>query len=466
MMSTAADSDSRFPFPARYLGARLPRYTSYPTADRFAPLAPARVRLWLAAIPAGERISLYVHLPFCPQLCWYCGCHTTITRRAGRVDRYLDDLVAEMAAVGRIIGRRQPVARLHLGGGTPNALTLTQLQRLFAALRRHFALEEADEIAAELDPRLVTPAQAAHLARLGVNRVSLGVQDFDPAVQQAINRPQPADLVRRAVAVLRSAGITRIGFDLMYGLPHQSVAGVRESARLAAAMGPHRIAVFGYAHVPWMKRHQRLLPEDALPDPHTRWAQAAAIARTLEEAGYVPVGFDHFARADDGLARALEEGRLVRNFQGFTDDPAAVVLGLGASAISRFPEGYAQNAVRLDDHRRLVAEEGIATVRGHVLDDEDRLRAAAIMELLCYGECDLAAVCLSHGRGPDGLDDALARLEMLAADGLVTLAGRRVTLRPAARPLARWAAAAIDPKMAGLFGGTAADAPPRHALAV
>ncbi len=468
MMTDAGKAqEDRFPWPRRYLTARLPRYTSYPTADRFGPLAEATHRDWLAAVPAGEPVSLYVHLPFCRQLCWYCGCHTTITTKAGPIDRYLDALIMEMATAARAIGRRQPVARLHLGGGSPNALSLRQLERLFAALRAHFALEAAEEIAVELDPRLITAAQAATLVRLGVSRVSLGVQDFEPRVQLAINRLQPLERIREACALLRAAGILRIGFDLMYGLPHQSVETVRRTARLAAGLGPHRIAVFGYAHVPWMKRHQTLLPEDSLPDPCLRWAQTQAIAAELAEAGYRPIGFDHFARPEDGLHAALVQGRLRRNFQGFTDDPATVLLGLGASAISQFPEGYAQNAVRIDDYRQRLTAGGLATARGIALSADDRLRARAIAEILCYQEADLAALSCAHGRDAGAVDDALARLARLARDGLVTLAGRRVRIREEARPLARWAAAAIDPAMAPLFDDkTAAQAPQRHAAAV
>ncbi|RMF73231.1 MAG: oxygen-independent coproporphyrinogen III oxidase, partial [Alphaproteobacteria bacterium] len=422
---------------------------------------------WLAAVPAGEPVSLYVHLPFCRQLCWYCGCHTTITHKRAPVDRYLDALITEMAALARALGRRQPVARLHLGGGSPNALSLRQLERLFAALRAHFVLDSADEIAMELDPRLVTAAQAATLVRVGVNRVSLGVQDFEARVQLAINRVQPLEQVRKACALLRAAGILRIGFDLMYGLPHQTVETVTHTARLAASLGPHRIAVFGYAHVPWMKRHQSLLPEESLPDARMRWAQTRAIAAELESAGYIPIGFDHYARPEDGLAAALAQGRLRRNFQGFTDDPAAIVLGLGASAISQLPEGHVQNCVRIDDYRRRLGAGGLATARGMALSAEDRLRHQAIMELLCYQEADLAALSCAHGRDAGALDDALARLEILARDGLVTLSGRRVRIRPEARPLARWAAAAIDPLMAPLFSEkTGREAPRRHAMAV
>ncbi len=467
MVTDASEAQNRFSWPQRYLTARLPRYTSYPTADRFGPLAEADHRDWLAAVPAGEPVSLYVHLPFCRQLCWYCGCHTTITHKPRPIDRYLDALIIEMGAVARAIGRRQPVARLHLGGGTPNALSLRQLERLFAALRAHFALEEAEEIAVELDPRLITSSQATMFARLGVSRASLGVQDFDPRVQLAINRLQPLERVQEACAHLRAAGILRIGFDLMYGLPCQTVETVRRTARLAASLGPHRIAVFGYAHVPWMKRHQTLLPEDDLPGPQTRWAQTQAIAAELTEAGYRPIGFDHFARPEDGLCRALAQGRLRRNFQGFTDDPAAVLLGLGASAISHLPEGYVQNLARIDDYRQRLAAGGLATARGIALTAEDRLRARAISELLCYQEADLAALSCAHGQDAGALDDALARFATLARDGLVTLAGRRVRIPPAARPLARWAAAAIDPVMAPLFDGkTAEQAPRRHAAAV
>ncbi len=429
----------------RWLEARLPRYTSYPTADRFDAQVDAAVAAeWLAALDPTRAVSLYVHLPFCHALCWYCGCHTTVPNRIERVDRYLEALEAEMALVERTIGARVPVAHLHFGGGTPNHLDAPRWRRLMRAIRRHFELEGAGEIAVELDPRLLDDARVAALAHSGVTRASLGVQDFAPEVQRRINREQPFDLVARAVERLRSAGIARISFDLMYGLPGQTAESVVRTARRAASLAPDRLAVFGYAHVPWMKPHQRMIDEAALPDAPDRYEQARSIALALESEGYAPIGFDHYARPDDALAVAAREGRLNRNFQGYTDDVAETLIGLGASAISELPAGYVQNTPRLDRYREAVMAGRPAAVRGAPTDAADRLRRTAIRRVLTGFVLDFGALAREHGRDERFFDDALAPLHVLARDGLVEVRGRRLAIAPEARFFARHVAACFD----------------------
>jgi oxygen-independent coproporphyrinogen III oxidase len=283
----------------------VPRYTSYPTAPHFhAGIGRDHYRNWLAELPADARLSLYLHVPFCHELCWYCGCHTTVARRYQPVAEYRDLLLRELDLVGAGLGGRRPVGHIHFGGGTPTMLAPDDLRLLGGRLRERFEVLDDAEFAVEIDPRRLTRDTVDALAAIGVNRASLGVQDVNPEVQRAINRWQPFTVVERAVDWLRTAGIGGINFDLMYGLPQQTTAQVRASVDVALALRPSRVALFGYAHVPWMKRHQRLIDEATLPDATERAAQFEAAAARLEQAGYVAIGLDHFALPDDSLAVA------------------------------------------------------------------------------------------------------------------------------------------------------------------
>jgi len=443
---------------ARY-DSRIPRYTSYPTAVQFHPgVDEATLRGWLAALSASAPVSLYLHVPFCHVLCWYCGCHTSAVNTAAPVAQYVETLVAEIGLWAAALGRRQRVAHLHWGGGTPSIVGPRDWRRLMAALAEAFAFEPGAEIATELDPRSLDAELVAALAETGVNRVSLGVQDFDPVVQRAVNRVQPYALVAEAAGRLRAAGIGRLNLDLIYGLPHQTVASVERTARQALTLAPDRIALFGYAHVPWMKKHQALIDEAALPGPGERLAQFRAAAAVFAAGGMVPIGLDHFARAGDPLAVAAREGRLRRNFQGYTDDPAPLLLGLGASSISALPQGYAQNAPGVPAWRAAVAAGRLPTVRGVALTVEDRLRAALIERLMCDLALDIAAVCRREGADPARFAALLPRLDAMAADGLLAREGWRLAMTERGRPFVRAAAALFD---AHLDPATA-----RHARAV
>jgi oxygen-independent coproporphyrinogen-3 oxidase len=429
---------------ARWDG-RLPRYTSYPTAVQFHPgVTEATVRAWLAALPNDARLSLYLHVPFCRRLCWYCGCNTVVVNRAAPVEAYVDDLIEEIALWRAALGARRHVAHLHWGGGTPTVLGPVQWRRVDAALRSAFAIEPAAEIAVEIDPRTLAPGMVRALAGTGVTRASLGVQDFDPVVQRAVNRIQPLEMVAEAVARLRGARVERINFDLMYGLPHQTELSVARAARQALALNPDRIALFGYAHVPWMKRHQRLIDEAALPPAAERLAQFRAALAVFTAAGYVPIGLDHAARPDDPLAVAAREGRLRRTFLGYTDDAAPVLIGLGASAISSLPQGHAQSAAAVPPWRAAVRAGRLPIARGVEPDAEDRLRAALIERLMCDMGLDIGAICRAHGAAPDGFADALARLDAAAADGLLVREGWRLTVTSRGRPFLRAIAAVFD----------------------
>jgi len=428
---------------ARY-ARPVPRYTSYPTAPHFAPLAdPAPYAERLAGMPADTELSLYLHVPFCRELCLFCGCHTTVVRKPEPIAAYAADMQKEAALLAEALGnKRLRLKHVHWGGGTPHSLTPADFARIMESLARHFAFAPDAEIAVEVDPRTLSPEMVKTFAEVGVTRASLGVQDFHPEVQRAVHRLQPFALVAEIVGALRDHGIGAINFDLIYGLPYQTEASVAETAARALTLAPDRLAVFGYAHVPWMKRHQALLPEAALPDEAARYRQQEAIARVLSEAGYIPVGLDHFARPGDALARAFAEGRLRRNFQGYTTDAAPVLLGLGASAIGSLPDAYVQNFASIPQWSSAVRAGRLPLARGIVLSAEDRLRRAVIEAIMCYGAVDLAAVAARHEAAMESL--LTPALEDLAADGLIAWEGNVLHVTARGRPFLRHVAAAFD----------------------
>lgn len=424
---------------------KVPRYTSYPTAPHFhADVGPSTYRDWLSGIDPGVPLSLYVHIPFCDTLCWFCGCYTKIVRRYQPVGAYLEVLRREIDLVAAALPHRGMVRHIHWGGGSPTILRPEDWRAHMTDLRRAFTVGGDAELAVELDPRDTTAEYVAALAAEGVNRISIGVQDFDPAVQAAINREQPFEVVQRVCDWLRAAGITAINLDLMYGLPMQTVATVRAMVERALGLHPSRIALFGYAHVPWMRSHQRLIDEAALPSVRDRLDQVAAATEALTAAGYRAIGLDHFARADDSLATAAAAGRLRRNFQGYTTDDAPVLIGLGASAIGSLPAGYVQNAAPLEQYRTAINDGAFATVRGRATDTDDRVRREVIERLMCDLGVDVAAVCARHRVAPTYLDHALMRVRALAEDGLVRIDGRRIDVTASGRPFARVIAAAFD----------------------
>jgi oxygen-independent coproporphyrinogen III oxidase len=437
---------------ARY-DANLPRYTSYPTAARFSSdVGPPDCAAWLGETPAEAPVSLYVHIPFCRTLCWYCACNTRAVNRAETIRSYVDLLVVEAGLAAAALGRRQPVARLHLGGGTPNLLPPDQLERLFEGLRQAFDLSSVTGIAAELDPASLTRDWVRTAARLGLNRASLGVQDLSPRVQRAINRVEPFDTVVRAAAWLREAGVTALNLDLMYGLPLQTGDDLRATLDQVLTLAPSRIALFGYAHVPWMKPHQKLIHEADLPGPQQRFAQSQAAAARLTEAGYEAIGLDHFARPDDSLAIAARAGCLHRNFQGYTPDDAPTLIGLGASSIGRTPRGYVQNHSVERDWRAAVGVGRLPVARGLSLSVDDRRRAEVIERLMCDFSVDLAKIEGRHGPAPDGFSAARSRLAPLVEDGLVTVSDRAITVTGPGRPFVRLVCAAFDTALAPSHG--------------
>jgi len=367
------------------LAARpVPRYTSYPTAPHFhGAIGGAVYRAWLGELPVAADLSLYIHIPFCDTLCWFCGCHTKITRQYAPVAAYLDALIAEIVAVAAAVPAGARVRHIHWGGGSPTMLRPDDIRRLKGAIDAAFTDAAGADFAVEVDPRGLTDETIAALAACGLTRVSVGVQDFDPAVQAAINRVQSVAETQRVVEAFRQAGVTSLNIDAIYGLPGQGLAQVMATLGEIVQLRPDRIALFGYAHVPWMKRHQEMIAVADLPGVHDRYVHAEAAAAFLAQAGYERIGIDHFALPGDSLARAARAGTLRRNFQGYTVDASDALIGLGASSISQLPQGYVQNETAIAAYQRAVRADGVAAVRGYELTEEDRARAGVIERLMC-----------------------------------------------------------------------------------
>ena len=428
----------------QYLQSRVPRYTSYPTAVQFRPEVNAdRYRDWLAALRPAEPLSIYLHVPFCAELCRYCGCHTTVVRRYAPIAEYVDLLEREIALVGRELAGGHRTAHVHWGGGTPTILSPADFERIMERLDAVAALQSGGEVAIEIDPRTVTREFVNAMATAGVTRASLGVQDFNERVQRVVGRIQSFEQTAQVADWLRSVGIGSINLDLMYGLPYQTAESVAATVRQALRLEPDRVALFGYAHVPWMKRHQRLLPEDALPDTQERMAQSVAATAVLREAGYQPVGLDHFAKPGDLLVRRQRERRLHRNFQGYTTDEATALIGFGTSAIGALPQGYVQNAASTVDYRAAIGSGRLATVRGWALSENDRLRREIIERLMCDLEVDLADVAGARSVNEEWTS-ALTSLEPMIAQGLIRRAGTTIAIAEHARPLVRNVCMAFD----------------------
>jgi len=424
---------------------RAPRYTSYPTALQFTPAVTAETyRRWLSELSPLHPVSLYLHIPFCQRLCWYCGCNTRAVNRREPVRDYVAYLLAELALLEAALPGRLWTKAIHLGGGTPNMLSVDDLGVIFEALRLTFRFKAKVEIAAELDPSILTQEWVRAAAFHGLSRASLGVQNLAPEVQAAVNRPERLVDIARCVCWLREAGVRSVNVDLMYGLPHQTTANTIETIEAMVRLRPERLALFGYAHVPWMKTHQKLIDEAALPGPAERLEQSEAAAERLVAEGYVRIGLDHFALPADDLAQALEAGGLGRNFQGYVTDPDTTLLGLGASAIGQLPQGFVQNAGQELEWRSLIARGELPATRGVALTADDRLRGEIIEQLMCRLKVDLAEVCRRHGRSPLDLAAERARLAPFIDDGLVRELGDVVTVTEVGRPIVRFICTAFD----------------------
>jgi len=424
---------------------RVPRYTSYPTAPHFGPAVGAdRYAAWLAELAPQTDLSLYLHIAYCAEMCWFCGCNTKATKHYAPVADYLDCLLSEIDLVADRLPARRTARHIHLGGGSPSILTPDDFIRTVERLKSRFDLAADAEVAVELDPRTTSRDYVEAMAAGGVTRASIGVQDFDPKVQQAINRIQPYEVTARVIGWLRECGIDDINMDLVYGLPHQTLESLAETIWRTVGLQPSRIALFGYAHVPWMKRHQRLIPDSSLPGQEERWLHYETAAQQLMTAGYVRIGLDHFAHPGDPLAVAQREGRLHRNFQGYTTDESECLIGFGASAIGSLPQGYVANETAINTYKNLIRAGSLATARGIAIDEDDVLRREVIERLMCDLSLDLDALARSRGIDARQFDEDIARLAPMQADGLIAIEGRRLTMTEAGRPLVRAACAAFD----------------------
>ena len=412
----------------------VPRYTSFPTAAEFGPGIGAEDVDAALHATRGD-ISLYLHVPFCEQICWYCGCNTGAANKTQRLASYLDALHREISITGVRLGRDVRVRRVAFGGGSPNAISPTDFVRLIDALTLHMPLDDPSW-SIELDPRTLTPDWCQVMGVVGVTYASLGVQTFDPALQAAIGRVQPDAEITRAVDMLRANGISSLNFDLMYGLPGQTLEVLEHTLHRTIELGADRIALFGYAHVPHLIPRQRRIDATDLPGQSERFAMAEFGYRLLTAAGYVPVGFDHFAKPGDPMAKAVEQGTLRRNFQGFTDDQAGTLLGLGASAIGCFPDLLVQNEKNAGRYRMLLSQDRLPAAHGIRRSADDQRRGAVIEALLCHGKASLDAELAT---------EAAARLAPFTERGLARLDGCDLTIEPGGLPYARTIAAIFDP---------------------
>ncbi len=433
-----------------------PRYTSYPTADRFIDAYTEehhRRALWgrsrgAASLGGALPLSLYLHIPFCESVCYYCACNKVVTRHHERAAPYLDALEAEMDLQGAELQPRTPVGQVHLGGGSPTFLSDAELTRLMAAVRRHFELRPDAELAIEVDPRTANEDRLAHLARLGFNRLSLGVQDFDPGVQRAVHRVQDEESVARLVRAARALGFKSVNFDLIYGLPRQTPETFERTLHKVDQLRPDRVALYGYAHLPHRFKPQRRIDAALLPAAPDKFRMLAMAIRFLMEKGYCYIGMDHFALPSDELAVACRQGRLHRNFQGYTAHPDNDCLGLGVSAISRIGPNYSQNHKDLDVYLDALRHHQLPIERGLLLTRDDLLRRAVIMGLMCQGRVDVESIQLAHLIDfPSYFRRELALLAPLQAQGLVEVDAEGIQVTPLGRYVVRAVAMVFDRHM-------------------
>ena len=439
--------------------APVPRYTSYPTAPHFHEgVGEATYAGWLESMDPASTLSLYLHIPYCDTLCWFCGCHTKITRRYDPIAAYLPSLCEEIATVSDIVPSGPRTTHIHWGGGSPTILTPEDIKALALCVYDHFDVSHAVEFSVEIDPRGLDVERVRAMAEAGVTRASIGVQDFDPKVQSAINRNQSYEETARAISWLREVGIQAVNLDVMYGLPHQNARTLERTVEQVTSLEPDRIALFGYGHVPWAKTHQKMIDEDALPGVSERFAQASLAAGLLNEAGYRTIGLDHFARPDDTMALAEQEGKLRRNFQGYTVDAADALIGFGASSIGSLAEGYCQNAAPIADYRRKIAETGLATVKGVELTPDDHMRRWAIERLMCDLALSSAALDARFGAAGKQLLDGPMDLTGFESDGLIARGDDGIRVTAAGRPFIRAICAEFDAYLKR--------SPQQHSLAV
>ncbi len=422
-----------WPYYPELLSVPVPRYTSYPTAVEFGPEVGSEDQL-AALQEADGDVSLYLHIPFCEKICWYCGCNTAAANKRSRLEAYLDALHHEIALTGVRLGRNARVRRIAFGGGSPNALQPTDFVRLADALTVHMPLDNP-EWSVEIDPRHLTSAWGTVMAVVGVTKASLGVQTFAPRLQQAIGRVQPAEEIERATDLLRKAGVTSLNYDLMYGLPGQTLDDLEDSLARTVELGADRVALFGYAHVPHIIARQKRIDDSALPDQVQRFAMAAFGHEYFIRAGYQAIGFDHFAKPGDPMAKAARTGTLRRNFQGFTEDQARSLVGLGSTSISCFPDIIIQNEKNSGRYGMILSQDRLPGSLGVRRSADDQRRGAVIESLLCHGRAEV---------GTQWLTEMADRLRPFIERGLARIAGDWLEIDPNGLPYTRSIAAQFD----------------------
>ena len=429
-----------------------PRYTSYPTADRFVEaFGSADALRALAERANGARLgepaplSVYVHIPFCESVCYYCACNKVITKHHERAAEYLDALDTEIGLVRAALGGGQQMSQLHLGGGSPTFLSDAELERAIGSLRSAFRVADGAEMSIEVDPRTVTPTRLAHLRELGFNRISFGVQDFDPQVQQAVHRVQPFESVRELMTSARGLGYRSINADLIYGLPRQTPDSFARTVAQIGELRPDRIALYAYAHLPQRFKPQRRIVADELPSAAQRVAMLGGAIAGFLGRGYSYIGMDHFALPDDALADAKRQGRLHRNFQGYSTQPDCDLIGLGVSAIGRVGASYQQNAKTLPEYYEALRQGQLPVVRGIALSRDDLVRRAVIMALMCQGRVEFEAIELAHAiEMGDYFESELRQLAPLVDAGLVEIEPAAIQVTAAGWYVVRAVAMAFD----------------------
>lgn len=425
--------------------SRLPRYTSYPTAPHFSESVGSDMAYeWLSKVGDNtNNASLYIHIPFCAKLCLFCGCHMKVVNSYSPVQQYLQILEQEVALVTKALNNNKngcpPMSHVHFGGGSPTALEAQDFKNFMGLLQRAFPISDTADVAIEIDPRTVDMDKMEAYAQSGINRVSIGVQDFNPTVQKAINRVQPFSMVQGVIDTFKQQGVKSVNMDIMYGLPFQTTDTISQTIEQVLSLSPDRLSVFGYAHVPWMKPHQRLIPEEALAGLEERLNMFETIRNTLESGGYTAVGLDHFARATDSMAHALNTGTLHRNFQGYTTDKAESLIGLGHTSIGYTPDGYLQNTGDPTAYKKVISEGKLPIKRGYQLSADDITRRRIINIIMCSMYVDL-----TEFGGVDTYQAEINHLSPLINDNIITVQGNTLTLKTEYRALLRVFASAFD----------------------
>ncbi|EEW26975.1 oxygen-independent coproporphyrinogen III oxidase [Rhodobacter ferrooxidans] len=424
--------------------ARVPRYTSYPTAPHFgAAVGHDLFSDWVEAIPAGSSVSLYLHVPFCRRLCWFCACRTQGTSSDEPVRAYARVLKAEIALLKARLAPGVHLSRLHWGGGTPTLLQPDMIRDLAATIFDAVPMGPGAEFSVEIDPNEVDDARLDALAQSGMNRASIGVQDFDPMIQKVIGREQSFELTKQVADAIRARGVKSLNADILYGLPHQTQARITDSVQKLLALSPDRVALYGYAHVPWMSRRQQMIPGDAMPSAEDRLKLFETATRLFMADGYREIGIDHFALPTDGMAIAAANGTLRRNFQGYTDDTSPVLIGLGASSISRFPQGFAQNLSGTSDYTKAIRAGHFSTHRGHVFEGEDKVRGRIIEALMCDFKVNREELIRDFGVTAEWVQTQFRKAADAFPD-MVKLDETGLSLPVRARPLSRMIARTFD----------------------